>query len=66
MSGLVGAVLTGGTIYVAVIRSQLTKADHADICEGKQTLVFQALDHINEKLDKQDKKLDRLLFNGGG
>ena len=63
--GILGsAVLTAGTIYATVIRKQLTRDDHEQICEGRQALVFEVLKNIKEQLEKQDKKLDRLLFNG--
>ena len=61
---LASAILTSAGIYAVVIRRQLTKEDHNQICEGKQALVFQALENIKEQLGKQDRKLDRLLFNG--
>lgn len=67
LSALASAVLTGAVIWVAVIKDNLTKKDHETICAGKQELVFTVLQNIKDQLEKQDKKLDRLLFkqNGG-
>jgi hypothetical protein len=63
-SWLGGSVATGIAAYFTVMRNQLTKSEHENICDGKQQIVTIQLAQINKTLGEHGKKLDRILING--
>ena len=65
-SFLLGSVSTGIASYFGLMRNQLTKQSHADICADKQTITNVQLLAINAQLADHGNKLDRLLLNGKG
>jgi len=66
VSGMGCTILTGVTAYFTVIRTQLTKEDHAVMCDQTQKPLHVELKFIREALADQGKKLDRILINGRG
>lgn len=64
-TSLATAVTTGLAAWLLLARQVLTKKDHEAVCEGKLAVVFEILKNIRTNQERMDKKLDRLLFNGG-
>ena len=65
-----GSLFTGVAAYFTVIRNQLTKEDHATLCEDKQEVVKvqfaqteRQFNQIARTLETHGKKLDRIIMS---
>ena len=65
LTSLATAVTVGLGAWLGFARQALTKKDHEVICDSKQAVVFEMLKSVKENQERMDKKIDRLLFNGG-
>lgn len=59
LTGLIGAILGSGAVWLLFFRKVMTKDEHGKFCDGQQRVVNLELSHIRELLTKNDVRQEK-------